>query len=105
MSSAITLKISQTVSVTANLVDGYGVPATANQISWMSSNPAIAIVSNNSFVSGTNNTVSTNNITAIHNGVATITCTVDGSVINTVVVTVDTPIPTIIDFVLGTPTP
>ena len=105
MSSSITLKIGQTVAVTADITDGYGNPAPSNQISWISSAPAIAIVSNNSFVSGTGNTVSTNTITAIANGSAVITCTVNGSVMNTVNVTVSSPAPTQILFVLGTPTP
>ena len=103
--STITLKIGQSVPVTANIVDGYGNPAPANQISWISSVPVVAIVSNNSFVSGTENTVSTNTITAISNGLATITCTVNGVIMNTVNVTVSSPAPSIIDFILGTPTP
>lgn len=102
---SVTLKIGQSVAVTADIVDGYGNPAPANQISWISSAPSIAIVSNNSFVPGTGNTVSTNTITAIANGSATITCTVNGSVINTIAVIVSSPAPSIINFVIGTPTP
>ncbi len=105
MASSVTLKIGQSVAVTANIVDGYGNPAPSNQISWISSAPAIAIVSSNGFVPGTENTVSTNTITAISNGSATVTCTVNGSVINTIAVTVSSPAPSLIDFVIGTPTP
>lgn len=105
MSSSTTLKIGQTIAVTANLVDSYGNPAPATQISWISSAPAIAIVSNNSFFPGTDNTVSTNTITAIANGTAVITCTVNGTLMNTINVTVSSPSPTIIDFILGTPAP
>lgn len=103
--SSVTLKIGQSVAVTANIVDGYGNPAPANQISWISSAPAIAIVSNNSFVPNTENTVSTNTIIAIANGSATVTCTVNGVLMNTVDVTVSSPAPALIDFILGTPTP
>lgn len=103
--ASITLKIGQTLAVTANIVDGYGNPAPANQISWISSAAPIAIVSNNSFIQGTENTVSTNTITAIANGSATITCTVNGVLMNTIDVTVSSPAPAIIDFILGTPTP
>lgn len=103
--ASITLKIGQTVAVTANIVDGYGVPAPANQISWISSAPTIAIVSNNSFVQGTENTVSTNTITAVANGSSTITCTVNGVIMNTIDVTVNSPAPAIIDFIIGTPSP
>lgn len=105
MSSTTTLKIGQSIAVTADITDGYGNPAPASQISWMSDSPAIAIVSNNSFVLGTDNTVSTNTITAINNGTANITCTVNGTIINTVIVTVSSPAPTQIVFILGTPTP
>lgn len=105
MSSSVTLKIGQTVAVTANIVDGYGNPAPSSQISWISDSPAIAIVSNNSFVPGTENTVSTNTITAINNGSAIVTCTVNGTLMNTVNVTVSSPAPSLIDFVLGTPVP
>lgn len=105
MSSSVTLKIGQTVAVTANIVDGYGNPAPANQISWISDTPVVAIVSNNSFVPGTDNTVSTNTITAISNGSAIVTCTVNGTIMNQVNVTVSSPAPSIIDFVLGTPSP
>lgn len=105
MASSVTLKIGQSVAVTANIVDGYGNPAPANQINWISDTPVVAIVSNNSFVPGTENTVSTNTITGINNGSATITCTVNGTIMNTVVVTVSSPAPSLIDFVLGTPVP
>ncbi len=102
---SVTLKIGQSVPVTANIVDDNGNPATAGQIAWVSDTPAIATVTNNSFVSGSNNTVSTNTITGIANGEATVTCTVDGQVINTVDVLVDSPSPTVVDLILGTPTP
>lgn len=105
MASNVTLKIGQTVAVTANIVDGYGNPSPANQISWISSAPAIAIVTSSNFVPGTENTVSTNTITGIANGSAVVTCTVNGTIMNTVNVTVSSPAPSVIDFVLGTPTP
>lgn len=103
MASNTTLKIGQTISVTADITDAYGNPAPANQISWISNAPSIAIVSNNSFLPGTENTVSTNTITAISNGSAVVTCTVNGNVLNTINVTVNSPAPTQIVFILGTP--
>lgn len=105
MASNVTLKIGQSVAVTANIVDGYGNPAPADQITWFSNSPATAIVSNNSFVPGTENTVSTNTITAISNGSAVVTCTVNGTLMNTINVTVSSPAPSLIDFVIGTPAP
>jgi hypothetical protein len=93
------------VAVTANIVDGYGNPAPADQITWFSNSPNTAIVSNNSFVPGTENTVSTNTIIAISNGSAVITCTVNGTLMNTVNVTVSSPDPSLIEFVIGTPAP
>lgn len=102
---SVTMKIGQTVPVTANITDGYGVPAPADIITWVSSDFTVAIVSNNSFIPGTDNTISTNTISAISNGSAVITCTVNGVIMATANVTVSTPAPASIGLVLGQPVP
>lgn len=108
MSSSATLKIGQTLSYTINCVDSYGNPAPGQIITTASSAPAIAMVSNNSFVPGSNNTVATNVITAIANGSAVITISVNthtGVITNTINITVSSPDPSLIDIILGQPVP
>ena len=103
--SNVTLLIGQSVAVTTYIVDGYNFPAPSSSISWITSNPAIAVVDNVSFVPGTDNTVSTTTIHGISNGTAVVTAVVNGTVSNTIDVTVNSPSPSVLEFVIGTPTP
>ncbi len=106
--ASTTLKIGQSISFTTNCVDSYGNPAPGQIITTASSAPQIAMVTNNTFLPGSNNTIATNVITAISNGNSIITITINtnsGIITNTIDVTVASPDPTIIDIILGQATP
>lgn len=104
MSNTITLKIGQSCPATCYLTDGY-VPSPGNNISWISSNPAVCVADDLSFVANTNNTVSTTTIHAISNGVCTVTALVNGNVSVVINVTVNSPVPAVLEVVLGVPSP
>lgn len=107
--NTVTLHVNQSVSITSIVSDAYGAASSAKTINYISDDPTIVILANNGvFVPSTVpiNSVSTNIITGLKNGIATITVTIDGgAVINTIVVTVNSPPPAEISFVLGTPAP
>lgn len=107
MAGSITLQVNQSVSFTTMIADSYGSATSAHTINYISSDPTVAVLANNGvFVQGSlpQNSVSTNTITAIKNGTAIITITIDGGiVINTINVSVNTPPPAEINFVFGTP--
>ena len=108
MSAEVTMKIGQTVSFTINTSDADGVAAPGQTITCVSSAPNICMVTNNSFTAGSDNTISTQAITAISNGSAIVTITVntiDGPITNTVDVAVDSPTPTIVNIIMGQPVP
>ncbi len=108
MSVSATMKIGQTLAYTITCADAYGVAAPGQTISTYSSAPAIAMVTNNSFVVGSDNTVANQVITAIANGTAIITTaitTIGGTLLNEIDLTVDSPEPTVINIILGQPTP
>lgn len=108
MSSSVTMKIGQVVSYTITCSDAYGNAAPGQTLTTVSSAPNIAMVTNHSFTAGSDNTVATQVISAISNGTAIITMTVStslGTISNTIDVTVDSPDPTIINIIMGQPSP
>ena len=108
MASNITLQVGQSVPVTTRIIDGYGSLSSAHVITYISSDPVIAIVAEQgSFVPNTVplNSISTNTITGLTNGICVVTVSVDGSVQDVINVTVNSPPPAALVFIFGTPTP
>ena len=108
MSTPITLQVHQFVSVTTRIIDAYGVSTSAKTINYVSSDPTVAILDDaGDFVQGTDpqNSVSTNVIRGLSNGIATISVTADGTLIDTIVVTVQSNPPAALVFIFGTPSP
>lgn len=108
MATNISLQVNQLVSVTTRIIDAYGVSTSAKTINYVSSDPTVAILDEaGDFVQGTDpqNSVSTNTIRGLSNGVATITVTADGVLTDTLIVTVHSNPPAGFVFIVGTPTP
>lgn len=109
MANVVNLHVNQSVSFSTLILDSYGIATSAKTINYLSNNPNVAVLgSAGSFVVGSipQNSISTNTITALSNGSATITITINGDVvIDTIEVNVETLPPNKITIVFGTPTP
>lgn len=108
MAGTINLQVHQSVSFTSRIIDAYGVLTSAKTISYISSDPTIAILDDaGDFIPNTDpiNSQSTNVIRGLSNGTATISVVADGVLTDTITCIVHSNPPAAFVFVFGTPTP